>query len=175
MANQTNTDRVKTKLYLDIALTMAFILSLRPFLTGLAIHEWLGLAIGGALAFHTMLHWKWAVGLTRRLLGGVPLRARIYYALDATLLLAFLTIIGSGVIMSRVVLPALGLQGSIGEAWYLVHKFASYLTLVLLGVKLVLHRRWISNAIRHHLRWSGPATTAGRQRKATDLSLDKLA
>jgi hypothetical protein len=119
-------------------------------LTGLAVHEWLGLAIGGALAVHVALHWKWVVGVTRKLLGKPPARTRLYYLLDAVLLVAFVTIVGSGVAMSQSVLPLLGLQGSPSMAIVAIHKLSSYLTLAMLVAKLVLHRRWIANAVTRH-------------------------
>jgi hypothetical protein len=88
------------------------------------------------------------VGVTKKFFGKLPFRTRAYYALDAALLLSFLTIIGSGVAMSGAVLPALGLSGSTSFAWVTIHKLASMLTLVLLGVKLVLHRTWIAKAVK---------------------------
>ena len=151
MSRKEHTNRMKINLYLDVAMMVAFLVSLRPFLTGLAIHEWLGLAIGGALAIHCILHWKWVTGVTKRLFQKLPLRTRIYYALDASLLIAFLTIIFSGVAMSRIVLPSIGLSGSPSMAWSAIHKLSSLVTVVLLGIKLVLHRRWIVNAVKRHV------------------------
>jgi hypothetical protein len=149
--NVTRRDKTKINLFIDIALTFAFIVSLRPFLTGLAVHEWSGLAIGGALAVHVILHWKWVVGVTRKLLGKLPAKTRLYYVLDAGLFVGFATIIGSGVAMSQSVLPLLGLEGSSSVAQVMIHKLASYLTLATLVTKLALHQRWIANAVRRHL------------------------
>lgn len=163
--HKVRANRTKINLYLDIALTVAFIVSLRPFLTGLAVHEWLGLAIGGALAAHLVLHWKWVIGVTQKVLGSLPSKTRVYYALDVALLVAFLTIIGSGLAMSRVVLSFLGMYGSISTALVALHKLSSYLTLVLIGVKLVLRRRWIANAIRNHV--YGWPRIAQRQRESS--------
>lgn len=148
------------KLGLDAALTIAFLALLKPFLlTGLVIHEWLGLAIGISLVIHAIWHRQWIAGITRKLSsrlqvgkqlpGELPLKTCLYYALDASLILNFLTIIGSGIVMSRVVLPSLGLQGVSSDALPQIHKVVSYLTLFLLGVKLVIHGRWIVNALKH--------------------------
>ena len=63
-------------------------------------------------------------------------------------LLFFLTIIGSGVAMSRAVLPLFGLTGSTGSAWFALHKWSSMLTLALVGVKLVLHRTWFAAVVK---------------------------
>ena len=79
MPHKHKADRTKVNLFLDLALTVAFLVSLKPFLTGLAIHEWLGLAIGAALAIHTILHWRWVSGITQKLLAKLPLKTRVYY------------------------------------------------------------------------------------------------
>jgi hypothetical protein len=163
-------NKTKLNLHVDIVLTVAFLVALKPFSTGLAIHEWLGLAIGGTLVVHTMLHWRWVVAITRKLFAKAPRtkgckravagKMRLCYGLDVGLLIAFALIIVTGVSMSGVVLPLLSIPDifSIINHRLLtyatiadVHKLSSYLTLVLLVVKLVVHRAWIVNAVKRHL------------------------
>lgn len=120
-----NVNRSLTNLLLDIALTAGFVVSLWPSLTGLALHEWLGLAVGAGLIVHLVRHWKWVVGVTRQFLGKLPIKTRVLHTLDAMLLLSFLCIIGSGVAMSGAVLPVLGLSGGASFGWFVVHKLAS--------------------------------------------------
>ena len=130
-----NTYRKTINLLLDLALAMAFLVLFRPVLTGLAIHEWLGLALGGALIGHLLLHWRWARGVIRQWLSKLPFKKRVYALIDVSLLVGFLTIIGSGVAMSRGVLPLLGVTGSTGSAWFVTHKWSSMLALALVGIK----------------------------------------
>ena len=143
-----NARRTTINLFLDLALAIAFLVLLRPILTGLAIHEWLGLALGCALIAHLLLHWRWTIGVARKWLSKLPLKTRVYTIVDASLLVAFPTIIGSGVAMSRAVLPLFGLTGSTGSAWFVLHKWSSMLTLALVGIKLVLHRKWIAAVVK---------------------------
>jgi hypothetical protein len=131
-----------------VALAIAFPVLLQPVLTGLAIHEWLGLALGGALLVHLLLHRRLAIGVARKWPSKLPIRTRVYTLIDASLLTAFLTIIGSGVAMSCAVLPLFGLTGSTGSAWFVVHKWPSMLTLALVGIKLVLHRAWFAAVVK---------------------------
>jgi hypothetical protein len=145
--------RNKIHLYLDIALLSAFVLSLRPFFTGMAVHEWLGLALGGALLVHLWRHHKWVAAVTRQFVHKLPLRTRLYYVLDAALLVAFATIVVSGVAMSRVALPALGLEARFSDAWLQIHELSSWLGLAMLAAKLVLHRRWIARVFCQELGW----------------------
>ena len=142
------TYRTTINLLLDLALAIAFLVLLRPVLTGLAIHEWLGLALGGALLLHLLLHRRWAIGVARKWLSKLPIKTRVYTIVDASLLVAFLTIIGSGVAMSHAVLPLFGLTGSTGSAWFVMHKWSSMLTLALVGIKLVLHRAWFAAVVK---------------------------
>lgn len=144
-------NRPRTNLFLDIGLTVAFVISMKPFLTGLAVHEWLGLAVGIALAIHALLHWQWIVGITRKFSSRLPRKTRVYYAMDAMLIIAFGMIIVSGVMMSRVVLPAFGLPHLSSEVVAVVHNLSSMVTLALVGVKLVLHRSWIQYAFRRYI------------------------
>ncbi len=151
MMLKDKTHRTRVNLYLDVVLTAAFLVSLKPFLTGMAFHEWLGLAVGAGLAVHAALHWRWIVGMTTKLFTKLPVKTRIYYALDAALLGAFATIIVTGVMMSQVVLPLLGLQGVSLFPLPLIHAWASDATLALLGLKLALHWTWITNTVKRQL------------------------
>ena len=135
----------------DTLIAVGFVVSMKPFVTGLTVHEWLGLAVGTGVVAHAALHYRWIVGVTKKLFGRLPARTRIYYLIDTWLLVAFLAIIGSGVAMSRAVLPQLGLQGDSSLIWVTVHNLSSTLTLALLAFKLVLHRRWIANTFRRLL------------------------
>ena len=143
-----NAYRKTINLLLDLALATAFLVLFRPVLTGLAIHEWLGLALGGALIGHLLLHWRWATGVARKWMSKLPFKTRVYTLIDASLLVGFVTIIGSGVAMSRAVLPLFGLTGSTGAAWFVVHKWSALLTLGLVGIKLVLHRTWFAAVVK---------------------------
>ncbi len=143
--------RTKFNLFLDAGLAAAFLIALKPVMTGLPFHEWFGLGIGAALVVHAIAHRQWIVGITRQLLRRLPVKTRIYYALDATLLVAFGAIIMTGVLMSTAVLPVFGMQGIASVSIAQVHEWASYLALMLLGTKLVLHRTWIKNAIHRHV------------------------
>ena len=148
MKNKNATAR---NLALDIALTAGFALSLKPFVTGIAVHEWLGLAVGGGLVIHGLLHRKWIAAITGRLSGKLPLRTRACYGLDALLMIAFGAILTSGVLMSEAVLPALGLTGMPSLLLVSVHNIAAWSALGALALKLALHAEWIVAAVRVHI------------------------
>ena len=63
---------VLARMCLDVGLT-ATMLALFSFgLTGLALHEWLGLALCILIPVHLLVSWSWLAVTTRRLLGPLP-------------------------------------------------------------------------------------------------------
>ncbi|MHB1318483.1 MAG: DUF4405 domain-containing protein [Anaerolineae bacterium] len=138
-------------LTLDIALTVGFLASLKPFLTGIALHELLGLAVGTALVAHALLHRKWISAITCRLGCRMPLRTRVCYLLDALLMVAFGTLTVTGVLISQAVLPALGLSGLPSLTLATLHNIAAWSALGALTIKFALHAGWIVSAVRCHI------------------------
>ncbi len=147
MGRRRNRDRAAASLALDAALVVGFLVALRPFLTGIAVHEWLGLAVGAGVAAHAALHRRWLAGVTRRLRGRCPMRTRLYWVLDTALGLGFVAILISGVAISRVTLPGLAASASDAFAWVVAHRIVSYATLGLLGAKLALHGRSLAHTM----------------------------
>ena len=55
----SSTISIKTKLVIDFLVAGLVVVLLSTALTGLALHEWLGIAIGVALVVHLLMGWKW--------------------------------------------------------------------------------------------------------------------
>ncbi len=138
----------QTKLLLDIATFVAFLLAMDPRLTGIPIHEWLSLALGAAIVVHLLLNWNWIREITRRFFGGVTGRSRLNYVLN---LLLFIdgTLIGfSGLMISQAILPALGISLTHEFFWRWLHSLTADLVFVILGLHLGLHWSWIVNCLK---------------------------
>ena len=142
--------KAKRNLYLDVASGIGYLVALYPAWTGLQWHEWLGVAIGGALLTHLLLHWRWVMAITKRLLGKLAARARIRYVVDGALLIAFLALMGSGVVISSVFEMPYRLGLSIGAFafWIRVHAISSDVTVALVSLHLALHWRWIAENVK---------------------------
>lgn len=171
MATRPRSQRAQRNLLLDIALAIAFVASLAPTTTGLALHEWLGLALGAGTIAHILVHRRWIVGVGRRLASPLPHRTRILFALNAALALAMLMLIGSGVLISRVALPLLGIETTPTLTLLSAHLALTWVAVGLLLVKLALHWRWIARTVTARRRapvtapQQAPILAAGRPRR----------
>jgi hypothetical protein len=140
--------RNRVNLLVDAAIFIAFLVSTAPRFTGLAIHEWLGLAFGAAIVAHLLLHWSWIVQVTRRFFGKVTWSARVNYLLNTLLFIAFTTIIATGVLISEEALPLFGITFAHDNLWMMLHRLATDATIVLTSLHVALHWGWIVNTTR---------------------------
>ena len=136
---------LKTNFWLDAFIFAGFLAALQPRLTGIAIHEWLTLAAAATLVLHVVLHWDWALGVTRTFFKNLFHASRLNYLVDAMLFVAFTVVITSGLVISRVVMPTLGLQTFSSRSWLEIHNATSNLTLLLVALHFALHWSWVKN------------------------------
>lgn len=151
-SNRRRISRTTVNYLIDGGVFVAFLAATSPALTGLAIHEWLSIAVAAVVVTHLLLHWSWIVGVTGRLFGKVAWDARVNYALNVLLFVSFTTLIFTGLLISEVALPALGLDLGPGRQWVRLHRLASDASVILLGLHVALHWRWIMNVTRRLFR-----------------------
>lgn len=113
-------------------------------LTGLAVHQWLGLAVGILVMYHILVHWTWIKSITQRWTGHTSAQARRFYLIDAGLLAGFSLILLTGLVIST----WLGLTLANYTTWYTLHVMATLITLGFVVVKIGAHWRWIVNVGR---------------------------
>ena len=159
------TNPTKVNLFLDAAIFVAFLLALDPRLTGITIHEWLGLAGAAAVVVHLLLHWEWIVGVTRRFLGRTSGAARLNYVVDVLFFIDLVVISLSGLMVSQALLPLLGLAAPGGAFWLVAHALSADLAVVLVAVHAALHWKWIVNAVRRYV--LRPAAAVGKRVEVT--------
>jgi hypothetical protein len=94
------------------------------------------------------LNWTWIAGLTRRFLRRVSGMARLNYALNWLLFIDGTLLMLSGILISEIALPALGVALPHGFAWRSLHNLTADLGLVLLGLHTAFHWTWIVNAFK---------------------------
>jgi cytochrome b561 len=154
VSQKTVFNKTRIKLYLDIVLIAVYVILMEPHFTGETWHEWIGLAIGGAIIIHLVLNWKWVVKVTQRFFfGKLKSKTRISYLLNLGLFISFMTIILSGIIISHNLntIEALGLDRQVQGTWKQVHSWAAGVVLLLVGAHLGLHWRWIVTSSKRYL------------------------
>lgn len=140
--------RARVDFWLDATILVGFILAYSFGFTGPVIHEWLGLALGLVLLVHLTLHWDWVVRTTRRLVTRRG-RDRVIWLVNLALLAAMTLCVASGIVISRVAMPTLGILTVSTPFWNRLHILTAEITLGLVPVHAALRWRWIVSVARH--------------------------
>ena len=141
------TKKANTKWLIDAVLFTGFIIAVLLDLTGLALHQWLGVVIGALALYHLGNHWSWVTAVTGRFFGHTSQKARIYYLVDAGLVLGFTLILFTGLAIST----WLSLSLANYTAWKNLHILTTIVTLLLIMFKISIHWRWIVQIARRSI------------------------
>jgi hypothetical protein len=131
------------KWILNLILYLGFLLLFYLDLTGLPLHQWLGVGIGVCCLVHLFQHGAW-VKTTLARYSQMPARTQINFMVDAAIALGMISIILSGLVISS----WFNLSLYNYDTWRVLHIAFSVETLVALLVKLVLHWKMIGLQIR---------------------------
>lgn len=141
------------KWLLDIVITAALLLLMNTAFTGMALHEWLGLGLILLFVVHLCVNGRWIRGALRHL-SAAPGKVKLRFGINAALLVLVILTALSGILISKVVFPALAVSAS--HTWTTVHILAAYGLLILSAVHIGLHGTAILTALRRlfHLKSS---------------------
>ena len=128
----------KARIALCIVAGAAFAIAVFPQLTGVPVHEWVGLAALTALLAHLAASLDSLGGLMRAVRKGSMLAAA-RFALDVALFAALAVCVLSGVLISATVLPAFGLFAPGYFLWDPLHATSAKALLALVLVHAVTH------------------------------------
>ncbi|NMC28815.1 MAG: DUF4405 domain-containing protein [Pelolinea sp.] len=135
--------KILTHLVLDVGLLVSFILLNHMRSTGKSLHEILGTAIGAMILIHLILHWKMILGYFKRIFKSHQYLPILRLIVNSVLLVCLFAIIITGLMMSRSLLPSLGIQvGRAGREIEMLHKMITRYTIYVLGLHLILQWRW---------------------------------
>ena len=141
----------KTNLILDLIIFTAFLVVSNPRLTGNSIHEWLGISFTAGIVTHLLFHWQWLVKVTSEFFKKLLHESRLNYVVDALFFIAMTGAIFSGILISRDVLQVFGLQLNAGPSWRMVHSLTANLSLVMIGIHVALHWKWITSNVNRYV------------------------
>ncbi len=129
---------------IDAVLLGGFLANFFLDVTGLVLHQWIGVALGLLAGYHLVVHGAWVKTVVRRFGGTTSHQARRFFLLDAGLMLGFVAILATGLVISS----WLDLPLANYAAWRNVHIAASIITLSIVMVKIALHWRWIVKTLQ---------------------------
>lgn len=135
-------------LFLDTALLIIFILLLSPRMTGLALHEVLGFVFFIPIIIHLLIAWPWIQNTTRQFFKTATRRSRFNFFLNTILFILVITELVSGIIISEVVLPNLGINTINDRLWRSVHNLPLNFVVVFVGFHIAINWRWIVAALK---------------------------
>jgi cytochrome b len=150
--------RSRFALYLDLWLLATVLLLFAPRLTGLPVHEWVGISLVPILVLHLELSWDWITSTTKTFPTRPNRRARINYLLNWLLFILIVLEITSGLMISQVALPPFGLATLDDRSWRALHNQALNWTHLVLGIHVAMNwqplvllaRRYITSGARIH-------------------------
>lgn len=137
---------------LDTLLFIGFLVSFILDLTGLSIHQWIGVFGGLLIIYHLVRHWDWVIAVANRFFNRTSTQARIYYLVDILILIGFYLIIVTGLLISTWL--NLPLNNYVDVMHF--HITISITTLGLIVLKIGLHHRWIMRVARQTFSYWAP-------------------
>jgi cytochrome b561 len=149
--------RARVLFWLDLILLLAMAILQSPRMSSLAVHEWLAVAFAVLIGAHLLVNWRWIVKTLKRVVVPDSRRARINAVLNGTLFVMMTLTLFSGLAISEVVVPLLGITTSTLIAWRKIHNLLASLGLGVVGFHVALNWDWISGVVRKGILLRAPS------------------
>lgn len=136
---------------IDVTLLVALLLLFAPRLTGLPVHEWLGILLGLPLLVHLLWSWSWIRDGTGRLFTRTDARGRANYLLNWILFVLVVIEVTSGIAISHAALPSMGLHTINDRSWRALHNVTLNWTMLVLGFHVAMNWRPLVTGVRRYI------------------------
>lgn len=138
----------KRNLAIDVAALAVYLVVANPGVTGIGVHEWLGLGVLLAFLVHAAMHVDWVIEALGSALSRPSWARTGNLVLDVFVVVAFMTATVSGIMVSGAVLPALGLYAEGYYFWDPLHATAAKILLALLLVHVAVHGEQLAKTFK---------------------------
>ncbi|MCL1846757.1 MAG: DUF4405 domain-containing protein [Coriobacteriia bacterium] len=152
-------------LTLDIIAAVLYIIAANPIITGLSVHEWVSLGVLLVFIVHGAQHYDWVIEAFRKLRSKPNLLQTANLVLGTLLVAVFMVVTVSGIMVSRHILPLLGLVAPDYFFWNPLHSVSAKALLALALIHVVVHAGWLW---RHIKGWSQGRSRAGSPKMTGD-------
>ncbi len=132
----------------DILLSLIFLLLFSLLLTGLQIHELAGIAFFVLMLMHLVFSWTWIKLSVKKILREENWNKRFNFLLNATLFILVVLQVCSGLVISQVLLPALGIKTINDWAWRSLHSDCSRIMVIVISLHIALNWQRIAGYCR---------------------------
>ena len=154
VASRFKINKTKVNYFLDLVLTLLFIVEMEEHFTGIALHEALGLVFAAVFTVHILLHLDWVVRLTRTLFKKVIHESRLNYVLNWLLFVDMILVTISGILISRTLGLDIALDDSLHKTLREIHLIGSEFVLILVALHVAMHWKWIkTHSTKYVLGW----------------------
>ena len=140
--------RTITTAVIDLVILLLFIGSAEPRPTGILWHEWLGIGFGVVAVVHIYRSWDWIVATLSRVLAQQSASTRFSLVLNSLVFVSMTLAVVSGIAISREALETLGLEWLTNNAWRGLHGLSAEASVILVGIHIAMHWKWIVNLVR---------------------------
>ena len=134
---------VKT-LVVDLVALVVFLVVANPAITGIDLHEWLGLGLLAVFFVHLLSHADWVAEALRGAFAHPSWGRTGNLVLDLLIVVVLMAVAVSGVMVSGAVLPTFGWYAQGYYFWDPLHAVSAKALLALLLVHVVVHGKWIA-------------------------------
>lgn len=129
------------RMILDTIMAVLLVLMYKKNVLTLTFHEVGGIFVCLLVIIHIMVNRSWIAGITKTFCRkGTPAKQRVLWIVDTLFALDFLAILITGIGVSKKVLPQFAFISGSGIPY---HEFFGGIALILLGIHLGLHWKWI--------------------------------
>jgi hypothetical protein len=156
-----------SRFFIDIALFIGLLIANDPARTGLAVHEWLSIALVVPVLLHLVINWEWTLSVGRRFFRRLMSVSRLNLVVDVALFASTVAVMVSGFAVSSVLAGMVGIAISPSPIWVAVHALAASATVITLFVHFALHGSWFARTLS--------ALFAGSESSGRPLVLDARA
>lgn len=138
---------ITTRVWIDIALFVGYVLLSAPQTTGIPFHEYATVVFIPIFIAHIVLDWSWITRVFRRSDRQRRGEVRFNRAFDIVLFVAMVVVIYSGFLISEAMLPDLGIHPAESDFWSSVHDAGGNLLIIGVGIHLAMHWPWVRRNI----------------------------
>lgn len=127
----------KFKILIDIFMLVILIFTYNIAISGILVHEILGILIWILFLIHLGLNYKWIRIITKKFNSGIKRKIKQIYIIDLLLFIDFIIITISGLGISQYLFTSLNVNDIF--LFTTIHEFSAYSSVILIGIHMIMH------------------------------------